>query len=152
MRSAARMALDVAGASLPGVPGVFIGHNAAVAWGVTNALVDVQDLCLERLHPEKRGVFAVPGGWEPACVRTEEIAVRRATHVEKVVHRATARSSPGCCRTRTTRPKCNCCPSLCAGPARSRGRRCARCCASTRPATGTPSTRRWPTGASRPST
>ncbi|MCB9158739.1 MAG: penicillin acylase family protein [Caldilineaceae bacterium] len=80
-------ALDVAGASLPGVPGVFIGHNAAVAWGVTNALVDVQDLCLERLHPEKRGVFAVPGGWEPARVRTEEIAVRRgATHVEKVVH------------------------------------------------------------------
>ncbi|MEZ4583443.1 MAG: penicillin acylase family protein [Caldilineaceae bacterium] len=59
------MALDVAGASLPGVPGVFIGHNAAVAWGVTNALVDVQDLCLERLHPEKRGVLPCPAAGNP---------------------------------------------------------------------------------------
>ena len=26
---------NVAGASLPGVPGVIIGHNDTIAWGVT---------------------------------------------------------------------------------------------------------------------
>src|SRR5690606_32381949 len=43
--------LNVVGASLPGVPGVVIGHNDHIAWGVTNLQIDVQDLYLERLNP-----------------------------------------------------------------------------------------------------
>jgi penicillin amidase len=35
---------DVIGASLPGVPGIIIGHNARIAWGETNVGPDVQDL------------------------------------------------------------------------------------------------------------
>jgi penicillin amidase len=38
--------LHVTGASLPGLPGVIIGHNERIAWGVTNLHFDVQDLYL----------------------------------------------------------------------------------------------------------
>ncbi|HYN88777.1 MAG TPA: penicillin acylase family protein [Ardenticatenaceae bacterium] len=43
---------QAAGASLPGVPGIAIGHNAEVAWGLTNGFSDVQDLYVERRHPD----------------------------------------------------------------------------------------------------
>ncbi len=43
--------LDVIGASLPGAPGVVIGHNDRIAWGVTNLHFDVQDLYLTRQTP-----------------------------------------------------------------------------------------------------
>ncbi len=40
---------DVTGATFPGVAGVIIGHNARIAWGVTNTGPDVQDLFLEKI-------------------------------------------------------------------------------------------------------
>ena len=40
---------DVVGASFAGMPGVVIGHNARIAWGVTNVGPDVQDLFLEKI-------------------------------------------------------------------------------------------------------
>lgn len=39
--------LHVMGATLPGVPGVIIGHNDHIAWGVTNINPDTQDIYLE---------------------------------------------------------------------------------------------------------
>lgn len=38
----------VAGATLPGVPGVVIGHNGSVAWGLTNVMTDSVDLAVVR--------------------------------------------------------------------------------------------------------
>ena len=38
--------LNVIGVSLPGAPGVVVGHNHRIAWGVTNLHFDVQDLYL----------------------------------------------------------------------------------------------------------
>jgi len=35
---------NVSGVSLTGAPGVLIGHNEHIAWGLTNAFPDVQDL------------------------------------------------------------------------------------------------------------
>ena len=32
----------------PGVPGVIVGHNERIAWGVTNLHFDVQDLYIEK--------------------------------------------------------------------------------------------------------
>jgi penicillin G amidase len=40
---------DVVGASFVGMPGIVIGHNARIAWGVTNLGPDVQDLFLEKI-------------------------------------------------------------------------------------------------------
>ena len=41
--------VNVIGATLPGVPGILIGRNARIAWGLTNTVSDVQDLYLEKL-------------------------------------------------------------------------------------------------------
>ena len=43
---------DVIGASLPGVPGIIIGHNARIAWGETNVGPDVQDLFIEKVNDD----------------------------------------------------------------------------------------------------
>ena len=40
---------DVAGFSLASVPGVVIGHNTAIAWGLTTSYLDVQDLYIEEV-------------------------------------------------------------------------------------------------------
>lgn len=40
---------EVAGMSLPGVPGVIIGRNADLAWAVTNTMLDDHDLFFEEL-------------------------------------------------------------------------------------------------------
>jgi penicillin amidase len=40
--------LNVIGASMPGAPGIAIGHNDRIAWGVTNVLAASQDLVIER--------------------------------------------------------------------------------------------------------
>ena len=46
--------LNVTGVSLPGVPGVIIGHNDRIAWGVTNLQFDVQDLYREKMDVSGR--------------------------------------------------------------------------------------------------
>jgi penicillin G amidase len=43
--------IEAAGFSLPGTPGIIIGQNRSIAWGVTNAGADVQDLYYERRNP-----------------------------------------------------------------------------------------------------
>ncbi|MCS6843254.1 MAG: penicillin acylase family protein [Caldilineales bacterium] len=81
--------LEVAGATLAGVPGVIIGHNRRIAWGITAGRADSQDLFLEQRHPDRHGPlrFRFGDDWEPAQVLEERIAVRgRAEpHVEQVV-------------------------------------------------------------------
>src|SRR5215204_4131286 len=65
----------VVGASLPGTPGVVIGHNEEIAWSVTAALTDVQDLYVERFK-EGSSLYEHAGEWREAEVRIEEIPVR----------------------------------------------------------------------------
>jgi penicillin amidase len=43
---------DVTGFSFAGLPGVVIGHNDALAWGLTNLGADVTDLTLERVFSD----------------------------------------------------------------------------------------------------
>ncbi|MFJ9664513.1 penicillin acylase family protein [Streptomyces sp. NPDC101219] len=43
---------DVTGYTFAGMPGVVIGHNADIAWGLTNSGVDVTDLYLEKITGE----------------------------------------------------------------------------------------------------
>jgi penicillin amidase len=65
------------GVTVPGAPGVFIGHNDQVAWGITNVEADVQDLFLERFDESRPGQYLSPDGWRPAVTRHEEIKVRK---------------------------------------------------------------------------
>jgi penicillin G amidase len=67
--------LHVAGASFPGLPGVVIGHNEHVAWGLTNSPLDVQDLYRERLIDDGTAVQR-EGGAEPLQILEEVIGVK----------------------------------------------------------------------------
>ncbi|MFE6154988.1 GNAT family N-acetyltransferase [Streptomyces sp. NPDC057889] len=80
---------DVVGLAVPGVPGIgHFGHTGTVAWAITNAMADYQDLYRERLRrlPDG-GVEALgPDGWRPAfrSVETFEVAGARPQEVEVV--------------------------------------------------------------------
>lgn len=71
--------LRVAGVAVPGVPGVSIGHNESIAWGITNLCPDVQDLYFEQFEAGDTDLYKTPAGWRAADVRTEEIAVRNSS-------------------------------------------------------------------------
>ena len=64
---------DVSGFSMASVPGVVIGKNTKIAWGLTTSHVDAQDLYLE----DVQGDTVLQGGkYVPLNVITEEIRVR----------------------------------------------------------------------------
>ncbi|MCD9196817.1 penicillin acylase family protein [Aeromicrobium wangtongii] len=78
---------DVAGFSFSGLPGVVVGHNASIAWGVTTMYADVADLYLEKVTGDsyeydgqqipletRQESFEVAGG------QTETITVRSTRH------------------------------------------------------------------------
>ena len=67
--------MDVYGWSVPGSPGVIIGHNEFIAWGMTN-IGDNQDLYLEKQDLENPHRFLYDGEWYEAEVLTEEIMIR----------------------------------------------------------------------------
>lgn len=67
---------QAAGVTLPGVPLVVIGHNNDIAWGMTNAFVDAQDLYIEQFDPNDATRYRVNEGWETATVVREEIRVK----------------------------------------------------------------------------
>lgn len=91
---------DVVGLSMPGVPGFHhFGHNANVAWCITHASADYQDLFLERFDPVNPSLYEHQGGWHEADARLETIAVRdgEAVTVEAVetVHGPVILGNPG---------------------------------------------------------
>jgi penicillin amidase len=67
--------LDVIGVTIPGVPLVVLGHNARIAWGLTNTGADVQDLALERVDVGRKRSF-YRGEWVPIEVIEAPIPVR----------------------------------------------------------------------------
>jgi len=88
---------DVVGASLPGLPGIEIGHNAHVAWAVTNARPDVQDLFIETLNADGTQ-YQFMDEWKDIAIREETIQVKdgepvalkvRATHHGPIITDAT---------------------------------------------------------------
>ncbi|MFG1627552.1 GNAT family N-acetyltransferase [Kribbella sp. NPDC049227] len=75
---------DVLGLAVPGIPGVaHFGHTGEVAWAITNAMADYQDLYAEQLRPAGPGLEALgPDGWKPARVHTEVVEVAAADPIE----------------------------------------------------------------------
>lgn len=68
---------EVAGTSFAGAPGVVIGHNKDISWGVTNLGADVQDLFVEKLDPAAHpGQYQYKGEWKPLTFITETIKVK----------------------------------------------------------------------------
>ena len=67
--------LNVAGVELPGVPGVIVGHNDRIAWGVTNLGFDVQDLYKERIDL-RTGKYVFRNQLEQARAEREVILIK----------------------------------------------------------------------------
>ncbi|MEV8479700.1 penicillin acylase family protein [Streptomyces sp. NPDC051173] len=63
---------DVAGYTFSGMPGVVIGHNQNIAWGMTNMGADVSDLYLEKVTA---GTYLYDGKQVPFTTRKETIKV-----------------------------------------------------------------------------
>jgi penicillin amidase len=80
---------DVVGASFPGAPGVIIGHNAHVAWGVTNLGPDCQDLFVEKINPNNPNQYEFKGEWRDMQVVEEEIRVAGQAEPVKLAVRIT---------------------------------------------------------------
>ncbi len=66
---------EVVGGTIPGIPGVVLGHNRHLAWGFTNAMVDDVDYFVEQLSPDSTR-YRTPSGWADVEVVAETIRVR----------------------------------------------------------------------------
>jgi penicillin amidase len=75
---------NAAGVSLPGTPGIIVGHNDRIAWGITNLHYDVQDLYVERMD-DRTGQYLFRGKAEQARAERELILVKGAVPVEHTV-------------------------------------------------------------------
>ncbi|MFE4051290.1 penicillin acylase family protein [Streptomyces sp. YIM B13518] len=76
---------DVVGLAVPGVPGIaHFGHTGTVAWAITNAMADYQDLYREQLRRTGAGVEALgpDGTWRRAARHTETVEVAGEEPVE----------------------------------------------------------------------
>jgi penicillin G amidase len=68
--------IQAVGAALPGMPGILIGRTRHVAFGVTNAYGDVQDLYVETLDPADPKRYLEAGRSMPFEVVTETIGIK----------------------------------------------------------------------------
>jgi penicillin amidase len=79
---------DVIGVSFPGVPAFpHLGHNSRVAWAITHAGADYQDLYIEKFDPDDASRYAYQGEWLAAEVSTERITVKGSADVIEHVRR-----------------------------------------------------------------
>lgn len=68
--------LDVIGAGEPALPGVSIGHNGKVAFGLTIFSIDQEDLYVYEVNPANPKQYRYQGGWENFRVLREKVPVR----------------------------------------------------------------------------
>ncbi|WLW54376.1 penicillin acylase family protein [Streptomyces sp. SX92] len=86
----AKCQYDVTGYTFAGMPGVIIGHNQNISWGMTNSGVDVTDLYLEKLTGDG---YLYDGKVKPFTTREETIKVAGG-EPKKIVVRQTSDGMP----------------------------------------------------------
>ena len=67
---------NVSGVIFAGIPGIILGHNEHLAWGVTNVNPQVQDLYIEKRNPNNPHQFLYDGAYYEAEVREEPIKIK----------------------------------------------------------------------------
>ena len=68
--------LNVIGAGEPALPGISIGHNGTIAFGLTIFNIDQEDLYVYELNPNNPTQYRYKGGWESFRVVKEEIRIK----------------------------------------------------------------------------
>jgi penicillin amidase len=74
--------LDVIGAGEPALPGIAMGHNGTIAFGLTIFPIDQEDLYVYELNPANARQYRYKGGWETMRVEREAVGVKGGTAVE----------------------------------------------------------------------
>src|SRR6202167_4309345 len=68
--------LSVIGAGEPALPGISIGHNGTIAFGLTIFNVDQEDLYVYELNPADPNQYRYRDGWESMRIVHESVEVR----------------------------------------------------------------------------
>jgi penicillin amidase len=68
--------MNVAGFTIAGAPGIALGHNRHVAWGVTNVMVDDVDFFIEKINPDNPRQYLYKGRWEDVQIIEETIRIK----------------------------------------------------------------------------
>jgi penicillin amidase len=76
---------DVAGFSFAAAPGIVIGHNDRIAWGLTNLGPDVSDVYIEKVNPDNPVQYEVNGEWIDMELHSEVFGVAGGEPQELVV-------------------------------------------------------------------
>lgn len=74
--------LNVQGGSLPGTPGILIGHTEHITWGMTNVGADVLDIFVEQLNPSDQSQYRYNNEWRDFIIREETIKVKGGADIE----------------------------------------------------------------------
>lgn len=73
------------GVSVPGMPAIVIGFNNYIAWGLTNAPIDVLDTYKIQWKDKNRGIYILDGQEKKAQLRKEVIKIKgEPSHTEEV--------------------------------------------------------------------
>ncbi len=70
---------NVIGAGEPGLPGVALGHNERIAWGITIVGTDQADIFVEETDPTDPRKYKVGEGWQAMRTVVEAIRVKEQT-------------------------------------------------------------------------
>lgn len=84
--------LSIIGAGEPALPGVSIGHNEDIAFGITIFAIDQEDLYVYDLKPGDETRYRYKGGWEAFRVVRETLEVKGET--PRVIDLAFTRHGP----------------------------------------------------------
>ena len=68
--------INMSGYGIAGVPGIPMGHNRHVAWGVTNVLVDDVDFFIEKINPDNPYQYLYKDKWEDMQIVEETIRIK----------------------------------------------------------------------------
>ncbi|MBI3591472.1 MAG: penicillin acylase family protein [Candidatus Melainabacteria bacterium] len=68
--------INVLGLSIPGIPGILIGHNKKIAWGITSLSADVQDVFVGDFKDKDSLTYKNGASWETAKVIRSKIKVK----------------------------------------------------------------------------
>ncbi|WP_020039986.1 penicillin acylase family protein [Salipiger mucosus] len=71
----------VIGGTIPGVPAILLGRSEQLAWGITSAYLDDQDLYIEELDPENNERYRTPDGWKRFRTRRSIVEIKDAAPV-----------------------------------------------------------------------
>ena len=82
----------VKGATAPGTPAVLLGQNDHIAWGITTADTDTQDLFVETVDPSDPTRYLTPDGPKAFETRDETIEVKGGDEVKLTIR--TTRHGP----------------------------------------------------------